>query len=585
MAFTAMQQHLATGTFVETVMQRWRDVSITTKVILSFAMVFVATVGLGLFGLTQTAAVNGKAADIRDNWLPSTAALGDLISAVRESRVREAGVVISAEANDQTDLANDVSAFQTSQSAAEQAYARYQPLITAGTDDERLMRTYADAWTKLKASSAQIVDLANRHDVAAISRLYRGEDRANYDAAANAAAADMNFNAAQGKLAAEQGEATYGSARLLTIGALVLCGLLCVTAGVAIVRSVAGPLRLIMAIVDRLASGDLDVVVAGADRADEIGMLARGLDVFKRNAIEARQFAGEKAAAQANRERRATLLESLLRGFEAKVSGLVSLLAAGATELEATARSMASTAQRTNQQASAVTSAAEEASTGVQTVASAADELTASIHEISRQVAQSAQITSKAVADAHRTDGIVRALSEGAEKIGQVVGLISDIAGQTNLLALNATIEAARAGDAGKGFAVVASEVKNLATQTAKATGEIGTQISQIQTATKEAVEAIRDIAATITEVSTIAASIASAVEEQGAATAEIARNVQETAHATQAVTTNISGVSQSANETGAGASQVLSAAGDLSKQSEQLSGEVNTFIASVRAA
>jgi methyl-accepting chemotaxis protein len=585
MPLDGMRQHRAMGTFAETVMRRWQDVSITTKVILGFAMVFVATVGLGLFGLSQTSAVNSKAADIRDNWLPSTVALGKLVSTVRESRVREARVGISAGANAHSDYADDVKAALSAQSVADKAYADYQPLITPGTDDERLMRTFADAWTKLKASNARVIDLAKQHDLDAMARLYDGDDRAVYDAAVNAVVADMDFNAAQGKIAAEQGEATYGSARLLTIGTLVLCGLLCVAAGVAIVRSVAGPLRLVTASVDRLATGDLDVVVAGADRADEIGMLARGLDIFKRSAIEARQLVSEKATAQANRERRSALLDSLLHGFEAKASGLVSLLAAGATELEATARSMASTAQRTNQQASAVASAAEEASTGVQTVASAADELTASIHEISRQVAQSAQITSRAVADAHRTDGIVRALSEGAEKIGQVVGLISDIAGQTNLLALNATIEAARAGDAGKGFAVVASEVKNLATQTAKATGEIGTQISQIQTATKEAVEAIRDIAATITEVSTIAASIASAVEEQGAATAEIARNVQETAHATQDVTTNISGVSQSANETGAGASQVLSAAGDLSKQSEQLSGEVNAFIAGVRAA
>ena len=282
-------------------MQRWRDASLTTKVILSFAMVFVATVGLGLFGLSQTSAVNSKAADIRDNWLPSTAALGQLISAVRESRVREARVVISAETSDQADLANDVSMFQTAQSAVDQAYAKYQPLITAGTDDERLMRTYADAWTKLKASGAQVADLANRHDLAAMSRLYRGEDRANFDAAAGAVVADLDFNAAQGKSAAQESEATYVAARLWTIAALVLCGLLCVTTGLAIARSVAGPLRLITAAVERLATGDLDVAVSGADRADEIGMLARGLDVFKRNAIEARELASDKATAQTNR--------------------------------------------------------------------------------------------------------------------------------------------------------------------------------------------------------------------------------------------------------------------------------------------
>ena len=566
-------------------MQVWQNLSIATKVVAAFVLVFVATVGLGLFGVAQTAAVNDKAADVRDNWLPSTAGLGKLVSAVREARVREAAVALAAEAGDTTNFASDVSRFQTSQADAEKAYANYQPLITAGTDDERLMRTYADAWAKLKSSNAQILDLATKRDLAAMIRLYHGENRAIYDAAVKAVVDDMDFNAAQGKVAAESGEATYQSARFMTLGALVLCGLLCVSAGLAIVRGISRPLRRITAAVGRLATGDLEVTVTGAERADEIGMLVRGLDVFKRNAAEARQLEAEKAATQANRERRTALLDGLLRDFEAKVSGLAHALAAGSTELEATAKSMSNTAHRTNEQASAVAGAAEEASSGVQTVAAASEELTTSIHEISRQVAQSAQITAKAVADAHRTDSIVRALADGAEKIGQVIGLISDIAGQTNLLALNATIEAARAGDAGKGFAVVAAEVKNLATQTAKATGEIGTQISQIQTATKEAVEAIRNIAATITEVSTIASSIAAAVEEQGSSTAEIARNVQETAQATQEVTANISGVSQSVNETGAAASQVLGAAGELSKQSERLSGEVNAFVANVRAA
>jgi methyl-accepting chemotaxis protein len=221
----------------------------------------------------------------------------------------------------------------------------------------------------------------------------------------------------------------------------------------------------------------------------------------------------------------------------------------------------------------------------VQTVAAAAEELSASIGEISRQVHQSSKITGQAVTETQRTDTIVRALAEGADKIGKVMELIADIAGQTNLLALNATIEAARAGDAGKGFAVVASEVKSLATQTARATEEIGVQVSQIQAATKEAVGAIEGISTTIQEVSKIAASIAAAVEEQGAATAEIARNVQQTAQAAQDVTVNISGVSRASSETGAAAGQVLSAAGDLSNQAENLTAEVNTFLVDVRAA
>ncbi len=221
----------------------------------------------------------------------------------------------------------------------------------------------------------------------------------------------------------------------------------------------------------------------------------------------------------------------------------------------------------------------------MQTVASAAEQLTASISEISRQVLQSSRITERAVADARRTDTVVRALSDGAQKIGDVVGLITSIAGQTNLLALNATIEAARAGDAGRGFAVVASEVKNLAQQTAKATDEIGAQIGQIQTATGEAVEAIRAITGVIEEVSTIATAIASAVEQQGAATAEIARNVQQTAVSAHEVTSNIAGVSQAANDTGAAAAQVLSAAEGLSRQAATLTDEVNEFAAGIRAA
>jgi methyl-accepting chemotaxis protein len=218
-------------------------------------------------------------------------------------------------------------------------------------------------------------------------------------------------------------------------------------------------------------------------------------------------------------------------------------------------------------------------------VAAAAEELSSSITEISRQVAQSARVAGRALEDARRTDAVVQALADNAQKIGEVVGLISNIAGQTNLLALNATIEAARAGDAGKGFAVVASEVKSLATQTAKATEDISRQISQIQTATKEAVISIQGIGTTIGEISEIAAAIAAAVEQQGAATKEIARNVQQAASGTQEVSANIVGVSQGANETGAAANQVLGAAGELSRQAEQLRTEVGHYISGVNAA
>jgi methyl-accepting chemotaxis protein len=337
---------------------------------------------------------------------------------------------------------------------------------------------------------------------------------------------------------------------------------------------------------DRLAKGDLAASVPGVGRRDEVGGMAATVLVFKDNMAETERLraAQDEAKRHAAAERKAAL-NQMADGFDSQIGSLVGMLSSGATALEATAQSMTGTATQSNRQASAVAAAAEQASTGLQTVASATEELTASISEINRQVAQSAKISGKAVDDAKRTDAIVQTLAEGAEKIGAVVGLITDIASQTNLLALNATIEAARAGDAGKGFAVVASEVKSLANQTGKATEQIGGQIDQIQVATKEAVEAIRRISTTIEEVSAIVAAIAAAVEEQGAATSEIARNVQQTAQAAQEVTLGINGVSHAASETGGAAGQVFTAAADLSKQAERLSGEVNTFLAGIRAA
>jgi methyl-accepting chemotaxis protein len=365
-------------------------------------------------------------------------------------------------------------------------------------------------------------------------------------------------------------------------GLLVLLGAL----SFLISRDVVGGLDRLKDRMSGIAGGDLDQQVAETDRADEIGRMAETLEVLRKTAITARMLEAEQAATkQRNEVEKRDALITLADRFDASVGQLVSMMASGAGELEATAKSMTGTADSTNERATAVSSAATEASSRVQTVATAAEELSSSITEISRQVAQSAAVTGRAVESARRTDTIVRALADGAQQIEHVAELISSIAGQTNLLALNATIEAARAGDAGRGFAVVAAEVKSLASQTAQATQEIGDRIAQIQNATKEAVDAIDGITTTIEEVSAIAASIGSAIEQQGAATAEIARNVTQTAEATRDVTANIGGVSTAASETGNAAGHVLTAATNLSKQAEQLSGEVNTFLAGVRAA
>jgi methyl-accepting chemotaxis protein len=369
---------------------------------------------------------------------------------------------------------------------------------------------------------------------------------------------------------------------MIGLGLIVVLGLV----SWLIAGDVLSALERLKARMQQIAAGSLDQAVEETGRADEIGRMAETLETLRQTSLTARSLEAEQVAAEerSEREKRDALI-GLANRFDASVGQLVSLMASGSSELEATAKSMTGTAEHTNQRAGLVSSTVTDASGRVQTAAAAAEELSSSISEISRQVAQSATVTGRAVESARHTDTIVRTLAEGAKEIEHVAELISSIAAQTNLLALNATIEAARAGDAGRGFAVVAAEVKSLASQTAGATKEIGNRIAQIQSATNEAVEAIHGITVTIEEVSAIAATIGAAIEEQGAATAEIARNVAQTAEATQEVTKNIGVVSSAASETGNAASMVLTAASNLSQQAEQLAGEVNGFLASVRAA
>ena len=563
-------------------MQRLASASIRTKLFAGFAAVLMITVGLGVFAIQHMSMMNNAADVVRSNYLPSTMKIGQLTELAQKVRIGESRRMMEFDAALMSDEDNALGELFA---AYGQARKQYDALINPGEEAERFKRI-DDEWTQYSDLNTQMLALSRAGDDVTAVNLFRRKMNDVFDNLITLLDQDVEYNFRQGGAAANYGTAIFEQARTLVEMVLVIATLLTVIVGMGLVRGISVPLTRISAAMRRLADRDMAVEIPGLGRGDEIGGMAASVQVFKDNMAKADQLAAEQekvkasaaAAQKADRDRTAD-------AFEAKVGSLVSMLSAAATELEATAQSMSSTAEQTNHRASNVAVAAEEASAGVHTVAAAAEELTASISEISRQVARSAKITEKAVTDARHTDAVVRALADGARKIGDVVGLITSIAGQTNLLALNATIEAARAGDAGKGFAVVASEVKSLAHQTGKATQEIAAQINQIQAATNEAVEAIKGITGVIEEVSTIATTIASAVEEQGAATAEIARNVQQTTGSTESVTCNISGVSQAANETGAAASQVLSAAGDLSRQAEQLSGEVRTFVAGVRAA
>jgi len=352
------------------------------------------------------------------------------------------------------------------------------------------------------------------------------------------------------------------------------------------IKGLSQPISALMSVMSRFAADDLEGDVPGVHRRDELGGMARTVEVFKTNGLAVRQMRVDQKIAeeQAAERRRADMLQ-LADTFETAVGEIVETVSSASTELEASAGTLTAAAGRSQELTTVVAAASEEASTNVQSVASATEEMSSSVREISRQVQESAAIASEAVTQAHQTNDRVVHLAQAAARIGDVVELINTIAGQTNLLALNATIEAARAGDAGRGFAVVASEVKALAEQTAKATGEISLQIDNIQNATQDSVAAIKEISATIGRMSEISSMIAAAIEEQGAATQEISRNVQQAAQGTMEVSSNILDVQRGTSETGSASSQVLSAAQGLSRDSNRLKLEVANFLNGVRAA
>jgi len=407
------------------------------------------------------------------------------------------------------------------------------------------------------------------------------EDRIGADLNEIVSLALTSAERTRGHVQAEVEDMQRWASALLAIGMIAGLGLALASA-----LSITKPMARIEAAMRQLSEGRLDAVVTDHGRRDEIGSMARTLEIFRSNAQGMRQMEAEKQRAEAMAiANRKAELNQLADKFQTAIGHIVEAVNAASVQLEGAARSLAAMAETAQHRSSTVATAAAEASINVQSVAMASEELGCSVSEIARQVQDSSKIAADAVNQAQSTDARIAELSQSASRIGDVIKLITAIAEQTNLLALNATIEAARAGEAGRGFAIVAQEVKALAAQTAKATDEIGAQISDMQRATKESVGAIKEIGGTISRISEISSSVASAVEEQGAATREIARNVQHAAGSTSQVATTITQVHDVASRTGAASAEVLSSAQSLANESSKLKFEVDRLLATIRAA
>jgi methyl-accepting chemotaxis protein len=554
---------------------------IGTRIFSAFGAIVLLTIGLSVFAVQRLSAVNIAAADIRDNWMPAARALGDYSFHTMRFRQIEAAALLAPTPEQAAKEATTLLQVAADAQTAWEAFTAQ----TAASADRQLTDQIKAGWQNYLALDQKMVEVAKAGDQKTAYAAYVGNMRSAYNGWRDIVVKAIDLQLRQATAAGRHGEDVYANARVWIFGAALFSLVFCVLTGLLIIASVSRPVVRMTEIMRRLAGHDLAVQIEGVGRKDEIGNMANAVQVFKDSMIQADQLAAEQKAEQGRKEQRQQAIEGYIASFEKSVAGALGTLASASTELGSTAKTMTSTAEETSKQATTVAAASEQASTNVQTVASATEELSSSISEIGRQVTQSTRIAGKAVEEASTTNNAVKALAATAQKIGDVVKLINDIAGQTNLLALNATIEAARAGEAGKGFAVVASEVKSLATQTAKATEEIAGQVTAIQTATQESAVRIEGISKTIGEMNEIATTIAAAVEEQGAATQEIARNVQQAAVGTSEVSSNIASVTQSASETGAGAAEVQGAASELAKQGETLRVEVDAFLRNIRAA
>jgi methyl-accepting chemotaxis protein len=557
-------------------------VSIRSLLMGLFGLLTVVIFGQGLFAINKISAVNDNAVTIGTDWLPSVDVVREMNTIFARIRTIEGRMLMAADDAELRAMEESMAKIDVS---FREARKKYEPLISSPRERE-VAQSFDRNWEsffKLHTTFAGLIPAKKRDEA---TQLFKGDLLKVSNDVNSDLAKLVEINAAGAKQALADAAAGYESARNMTIGLLVLGAIISISAMAFSFFGIAAPIQRITGSMSKLAGGNVQADIPFVQRKDEIGAMAKAVEVFKRNALERlRLEAEQKETEQHAAAQRKADMHRLADDFQAAVGSIVDTVSSASSELETAAGTLTKNAEVTQELAGSVASASAQASANVQSVASATEEMTTSVNEISRQVQESSRIASDAVKQAQQTDARINELSHAAGRIGDVVKLITAIAEQTNLLALNATIEAARAGEAGRGFAVVASEVKQLASQTAKATDEISTQITGMQSATEESVAAIKEIGQTIGRIADIASTIAAAVEEQGAATQEIARNVGEAAKGTTQVATSITDVNRGAGETGSASAQVLASAQSLSHESSHLKTEVDKFLSTVRAA
>ncbi|MBD8903616.1 methyl-accepting chemotaxis protein, partial [Methylobacterium bullatum] len=487
-----------------------KSFSVRAKLVVSFGIMFLLSAALAGASLYFLRAVNDIAREMRDDHLPNTEMLGRIQVLALRQRV-SGGRLINADTPELR--ASAAATIKLRADEMRDVQAAYTPRLDTA-EEKALYKAFETQWVAYLALQDGIVMEAQAGNLAQAQRTYNTTMSTGISAVLTELQKLVTYEARVARESGAQAQATYDGAVIATMVLVAIAALMASGAAIMLALTVSRPLRRMTSAMELLAGGDTDIDVPGVDRMDEVGAMAKSVVVFRDNIIRTRALEAETEAARAGSEaqRRAVMLDMADR-FEAAVGGIATQVSAAATELQATAGSMSATATMTARRSGNAAAAADTAAANVTTVASAAEELGSSVQEIGRQMQGSASLSQRAVIEAAETAALVRDLSESTARIGDVVSLISTIAGQTNLLALNATIEAARAGEAGRGFAVVASEVKALASQTAKATEEITGQIARVQASTGMAVSAIAGITQRIREIDDVSASIAAAVE------------------------------------------------------------------------